>query len=155
MPRERQRLRPLLELVDVADARLDGIDPELARDPLGDGARDHVGVELAHDLDEEPVLLVALADDARPVRHGVEDVLGEHLDEGPLLLDDENLLEAPGELADDPGLHGEEHAHLENADAVAAELLVVEAELDERLPDVVVGLARGHDAEPGVRRRAR
>ena len=150
-PRQRQRLRPVLELVDVTNARLDGVHPHLARDALGDGPRDRVGVELAHDGDEEPVLFVALAHDAGPVRHGVERVLGEHLDEGPLLLDDENLLEALGELAHHPRLHGKEHPHLENADAVTAQLLVVETELDEGLPDVVVGLARGHDAEPGVR----
>ena len=34
---------------------------------------------------------------------------------------------------------------------MAAEGLVVEAELPEGLPNVVVGLARGHDAEPGIR----
>jgi len=96
----------MLQLVDVANARLDGIHPHLARDALREGARDRVGVELAHDRDEEPVLLVALAHDAGPVRHAVENVLGEHLDEGPLLLDHENLLEALGEIAHDRGSMG-------------------------------------------------
>ncbi len=115
---------------------------------LRDGPRDQVRVELAQHLDERPVLLVALADDARAVRHAVQDVLGEHLEEGPLLLDDQDLLEALGELANDARLHRKEHAHLEDADAVAPQPLVVQSQLEEGLAHVEVGLARRHDAEP-------
>ena len=47
--------------------------------------------------------------------------LREHLEERALLLDDEDLLEPARELADDARLHREQHAHLEDADAVAAQ----------------------------------
>ena len=72
-----------------------------------------------------------------------------------LLLDDQDLLEPAAELADDARLHRREHPHLEDADAVAAERRLVEAQLVQGLAHVVVGLARGEDAEPGVRRRHR
>jgi len=59
--REREKLGPLLELVDVADARLDGLDPELFARSVWRWARAiRSRVELANHLDERPVLLVAL-----------------------------------------------------------------------------------------------
>src|SRR5262249_61627204 len=45
-----------------------------------------------------------------------------------------------------------QHAHLEDADAVAIEVGLVEPQLDERLSHVVVRLARGQDAEPRLSR---
>ena len=149
--REGERAGPALELVQVLDARLHRLDARLAGQPLGDGARDRVGVELAHGRDQRPLLLVLLADHARPVRPAVEEVLGEHLEEGTLLLDDQDLLEPLRELADDARLHGEHEAHLEDAHAGAAQPGLVQAQLGQRLAHVVVGLARGQDAEPGVR----
>ena len=150
--RELERARPALELVQVLDARLRRLDADLAGEPPGDHARGQVGVQLAHRGHEQALLLVLLADDARPLRRPVQDVLGEHLEERALLLDDEDLLQALGELAHDPRLHREQHAHLEEADPVAAERVVVEAQLVERLAHVVVRLAAGEDAEPGPRR---
>src|SRR5206468_140902 len=89
---------------------------------------------------------------ARALGLVVEDVADEELAEGPLLLDDEQLLQAARELPDDRGLHREEHPDLEEPDAVVPERRVVQAELAERLAQVVVGLARRGDPEPRVRR---
>ena len=135
----------------MLDPRLHRLDPELAPEPLGDGPRDEVGVELAEDGDERALLLVGLAHDPRAVRPAVEDVLGEQLEERPLLLDHQDLLEPPRELAHDARLHREEQPHLEHADAVVPERGVVQPQLGERLSHVVVGLARGEDAEPRLR----
>ncbi len=150
-----QRLRPALELVEVLDARLHRVDLDPASEAPGDRPRDGIGVELADRRQQRPVLLVELAHHLRPVGHAVEDVLAEHLEEGALLLDHEDLLQAAPELAHDARLHREQHADLEDADAVAAQRSVVEAELGEGLADVVVGLAARDDAEPRVRRRHR
>ena len=54
------------------------------------------------------------------------------------------------EVAHDLRLHREQHAHLQDADAVAAQRRVVQAQFEEALAQVVVGLAGGDDAEPGV-----
>jgi hypothetical protein len=69
---------------------------------------------------------------------------------GRFLLDDEDLFQALRELAHDGGLHREQHAHLQDADAVAAQRRIVQAHLEEGLAQVVVGLAGGDDAQPGV-----
>ena len=105
----------------------DRFDPRLAREPLGDGPRDLVRVELADDAEQRALLLVELADDARPIGPAVQHVLGEQLEESALLLDDQDLLEPAAELADDARLHRREHRQLEDADAVAAQLRVAEA----------------------------
>ena len=91
----------------------------------------------------------------RALRLVVEDVADEQLDERALLLDHEQLFEPARELPHDARLHRVEHPDLEEADAVAAQRLVVEAELAQRLAQVVVRLARRRDAEPRVRRRHR
>ena len=91
----------------------------LARQALRQGAGDDVGFELTVMRQEFLLLLVELADDARRIGHAVEHVLGEHFQERPLLLDDEDFLQAAREIADDRGLHRKQHAHLQDADAVA------------------------------------
>ena len=123
---------------------------QLALQAAGHDLGDAVGVELAVGRHQRTALLVALAHDARVLGVVVEHVAQEQLDERALLLDDQDLLEAPRELAHDARLHREEHADLQDADAVARERGVVEAELAQRLAQVVVRLAGGDDAEPGV-----
>ena len=97
------------------------------------------------------LLLVEFSDDARRVGHAVEHVLREQFEEGALLLDDKDLLQAAGKIAHDLRLHREQHAHLQDADAVAAQRRVIEPQLEEALAQIVVGLAGGDDAQPGVR----
>ena len=54
------------------------------------------------------------------------------------------------ELARDLRLHRPQHPELEDPDAGALEALAVEAERAQRVHQVVVGLARAGDAEPGA-----
>jgi hypothetical protein len=147
---QRQPGRALAQRLEQRHPRGDRLEVQALLQPTGDDLGDAVGVELAVGGHQGPALLVALADDARVHRVVVEDVAQEHLDERALLLDDQDLLEPAREPADDPRLHREEHADLEDADAVAPQRRVVQAELAQRLAQVVVRLAGGGDAEPGI-----
>ena len=140
-----------VDLVEALEPVFGGLDAGLAAQALEQRADDDVGFELAVVGQELFFFLVELADDARRVGAAVEHLLGEHLEEGALFFDHEDLFEAFGELAHDGRFHREQHAHLEHADAVAAQRVGVEAHLEEGLHEVVVGLARRHDAEPGIR----
>ena len=73
------------------------------------GKRDEIGVELAVRGHEDLARLVALAHDAGTVREIVERLTEEQLDEAPLLLDDQHLLEPAGEGPDDLALQRVEH----------------------------------------------
>ena len=68
-----------------------------------------------------------------------------------LLLDDEHLLEAAGEAAHALGLERPGEADLVEAETDRRRVGVVDAELDERLAHIEIGLARGDDAEPRAR----
>jgi hypothetical protein len=107
----------------------------------GDGAGDEVGVQLALGGQQPAALLVLLADDPRGVRGAVERVLHVELEEGELVLDDEDLLDALGQLADPVRLERPDHPDLHDRDARGAERARVEPEVGERLQQVVVGLA--------------
>ncbi len=153
-------------LVDELDALRDALAVGVVRveaeelDALRDHARDHRGRELARG-GQQPVavrahpfaLLVELADDARAhvVAPVVELLLQLVLDDLPLLLDDEDLLEALGELAHALRLERPGHRDLVDADAQLRHVALVEAEVVERLAHVEVALARRDDAEPRLR----
>ena len=158
--RERRFLR-----VDPVDARVElfhrarmQVEPP---DPLRDHARDHRRRELRQRR-QQPVavrahplaLLVELADHARAhvVAPVVELLLQLVLDDLPLLLDDEDLLEALGELAHALGLERPRHRDLVDAHADLGGVGLGDAEVVERLPHVEVALAAGDDAEPRLRR---
>lgn len=64
-----------------------------------------LGRELAVVGDHPTVPLVALAHHERPAGLAVEQVAHRRLDEGPLVLDDEDLLDAPAGGPHDRGLH--------------------------------------------------
>ncbi len=146
------------------DVGVDAEPGEPAGDRLGDDRRREVGLGA-----QQPVLrrvglaplaaglvalrFVELAEHVRP--HvgppAVELLLELVLDDLALLLDHQDLLEAERELAGDRRLQRPDDVDLVQAQADAAAGLVVEAEVEERLAGVVVGLARGDDAEAVVR----
>ena len=144
------QLAPGVDLVQTREPLLGRFDAGFARQAASQRAADHVGFELAVVRQQLALLLVELADDARRVGLAIQHALGEHLEERPLLLDDEDLFQALGEVAHRRRLHREQHAHLQDTDAVTGERRIVEAQLEEGLAQVVVGLARGDDAKPRV-----
>ena len=121
---------------------------EVAGESVGDG----VGVELAHGREQRGAVPRPLAVDGRgaglPVQHGLHRVL----EEGALVLDDDDLVEASGEPGDDARLKRVDHAELEQPDAVPFEVVLRQPERGEGLADVQVGLAGGHQADPGAAR---
>ncbi len=139
-----------MDFIDALDPGLCGLDTRLARQALDHRATNHVGLELAVVGEEFFLFLVELAHNARRVGHAIETVFGEHFQEGTLFLDHQDFFQALGEVAHHAGLHGPEHAHLEDTDAVAAQGLVVHAQFEEGLTQVVVALAGRDDAQPGV-----
>ena len=118
------------------------------QEPAADLDRDVVGVEPARGGEQRPVRLVALAENARRTRHRVQHVLELGLDEGALLLDDEDGLQPLGEAPRPLGLQRKRHRHLVEPDPEPARRLFVDAEILERLPNVKIGLAGGRDPEP-------
>ena len=100
--------------------------------------------------------LVALADDARALGEAVERVAERGLEERA--ASPRRRGSRRGRAANSRtmlALERPEHPELEEADAAAAQRRVVEAEVAQRLAQLVVGLAGGDDAQPGVARRAR
>ena len=147
-----ERRRALAHRLQQGHPRGDGAEGHAPLDPGGHDLGDAIGVQLAVGGHEGAVLEVPLADDAGMLGEVIEDVADEDLHEGALLLDDEDLLQAPRELAHDAGLHREEHADAQQADAVVLQGGVVQPQLEECLAQVVVGLAGGRDAEPRIAR---
>ena len=153
LAREREGRGPLAQRLEERHARGDRLEVKTPLEARGHDLSDAISVELAVGGHQRALALVALAEHERAHGLVVEDVADEQLAERALLLDHQELLEARGELADDRRLHREQHPDLQQADPVMAERGVVEAELGERLAEVVVGLAGRRDAEPRGRRR--
>src|SRR5690606_35948116 len=153
---------------DESQARLDAVGGVEARDAAGDRARDHRRGQLAGG-GQQPVavrsvgpafgwggplpLLVELADHARAhlVLPVVEPFLQLIFEELALLLDDQDLVQAFGELAHAFGLERPHHADLVQAQADGGRGGLVDAEIVERLAYVEVALAAGDDAELRIR----
>ena len=72
-------------------------------------------------------------------------------DDLPLFLDDQDLVEAFGEVAHAFGLKRPRHRDLEHADADLRGVGFADAEVVERLAHVEIALARGDDAQSRLR----
>src|SRR4029077_18787238 len=88
-----------------------------------------------------------LADDARVIRKRevVQDALQLILEDATLLLDDENRVEASGELVNEFGIERPDHADLADANADLLLALFVEIEAGQRLHHVLERLACRQD----------
>ncbi len=91
-----------------------------------------------------PVLAVHRRRAGHPVEHGFHRVL----QEGPLLLDHDDLVEAAGELPDDGRLEREDHAELQQPDAGPFQPVLVEPDRGQRLAQREIAGAGGDDADP-------
>jgi hypothetical protein len=105
---------------------------------------------------QQPVALrpfadfVELADDARPdiLAPVVELFLQLVFEQLALFLDDEDLFQPFGEVADAFRFQRPDHADLVEPDADFGGERVVDAELVQGLPDIEIALAGRQDAEP-------
>src|SRR5579883_1636120 len=132
----------------LPDAFAEGFQAE----PVDQRGGDLVGRQLAVGLEELLAPLVGLADHDRPAvgRRIEQRVLELLLDDGPLLLDDQDLAFALREGDGALRLERPDHANLVDREPETPGLLVADAELVERLADVEIGLADGDDAEPRI-----
>ena len=135
----------------LAVARSEQIGP---LDAAGDHAGDARRREFAGRRQDPLAGLVVLADDRRalatvPVVHRLLHLV---LDEGVLLLDHEDVLQAARECAYAYRFQRPGHADLVDADAEVAAGRLAQAEVFERLQHVQIRLAGGDDAQPRGRR---
>ena len=89
------------------------------------------------------------ADDARRPRIAIENGADLILEQRALLLDHNDEIEAVGELAHDHRIERPHHADFEETQAERG-AVVGEAEIAERLQEVLPGLACGDHADPRV-----
>ena len=128
----------------VTDANLES--PAQRLDEVVSGQRAERG-------EQRPVVLVGLSDDAGMVRLVVQGVLQQRFDVGALLLDHEYLRDATSEVAGPFGAEGDGHAHPHEPHAgVSNRFVAAEAQTPQRLANLAVGNARGHDCNPGIGR---
>ena len=145
--RERLDLRPRRARHEALTQVLD-VDPPL--EPVEQHGSDQVRAHGAGRGQQRQAELVAFADHPRGTRP-VEDLLGLGLEERPLVLDHQQLVDAERRGLDGMGVERPDHPHLEHAHADPLEVAGVEAEDLEGLVELGVGLAGGHDAQPRVR----
>ena len=84
---------------------------------------DRVGLQRARHREQRPVVGGALADDDRRIGPAVERVLDDPLEVLCLLLDDDHLRQAVGELAHLRGVERHGHCQLEHPDARGAQIV--------------------------------
>ena len=142
---DRQRDRDAL-----GHSRPDAFGTEPVHQERPDLACDQVGVHLTVAREPEAAVLIALAEHDGRAGHAVEVLLHERLDDRALLFHSDDHIEPIGELAQAGGLERPHYGWLPDADASALQLDVVESHAVERLAQVVIGLACGHEADPGV-----
>ena len=87
-----------LEALELGDARLDVVAGAVADQPLADLDGDVAGIERVLGREQPLLVLVLLAEHARAVGQIVELLLDLRLDQRALLLDDQDQIEAFGEL---------------------------------------------------------
>ncbi len=122
-----------------------------AQDALGDGDGDLVGVERALHGEEPVVLLILLADDDRRIGRAEQFLADLHFDQRALLLDDDDHVEAFGEVLQALRLDRPDATELVETDAEVVGLDLVDAEIVEGLAHVEIGLAGRDDSD--LRRR--
>ena len=115
-----------LEALELGDARLDVLAGAGADQPLAELDGDVAGVERVLGRKQRLLVLVLLAEHARAVGKVVELLLDLGLDQGALLLDDQDQVEAFGELQHALRLERPGHAGLVEAQAQLVGLDLVE-----------------------------
>ena len=125
-----------------------------SKQAFGQRTRERGDAKFGGESEKTLVVVVHLADDARadvvaPVEQLLLDLI---LDDLAALFDDEDLLEADGELPHAFRLQRPGHADLVKPKPDLGGDLLGDPEFAQRLADVLVALARRHDAVAGIRR---
>ena len=139
-----------LEALQLGDARLDVLAGAGADQPLADLDGDVAGIERVLGREQPLLVLVLLAEHARALGQIVKLLLDLGLDQRALLLDDQDQVEAFGELQHALRLERPRHADLVEAQAELVGLDLVDAELVHRRAHVEIALAAGDDADLGI-----
>ena len=115
-----------------------------------DGGRDHGRREFAFAWQQRRAGLVALADHGGPPRgiDVVENAKQLVLDKTALLLDNEHVLQAFGELPGAGFFQRPGQRNFIDAQSQRLRFGVGDAEIGQRLPQIEIGFSRRHDAEP-------
>ena len=120
------------------------------RKPRHDGRRHHGRRQFAFARQQRRAALVALADHRGPLR-GIDIIENAQqlvLDEAALLLDHQHVLQAFRERARAGFLQRPGQRDLVDAQSQRLRLGIGNAEIGQRLPEIEIGLAGRHDAEP-------
>ena len=125
-----------------------------SKQPLGERTGERGNAEFGGEGEKALVVVVHLADDARadvvaPVEQLLLDLI---LDDLAALFDDEDFLEADGELPHAFRLQRPGHADLVETKPDLGGDLLGDPEFAQRLTDILVALAGRHDAVAGIRR---
>ena len=122
------------------------------RETFPEADEDHVGIQDPVIGHEGAAVGVRLADHPGLVGAAVEGILHEPFERRVLLLDYEDLVEAPGEGADGRRIEWHRDPHVEEPDACGGDLGGCrETEAVQGVEQLVVGEATGGQADPGVR----
>ena len=144
-----------LEFLQPRDALREFVVAMVFQEPLADADRDLVGVERALDGKQPIARFVALADDDRLVGAAVKFFADLDFDQRALLLDDDDEVEAGGEVGQFAAADRPRTADLEQPQPQLVAFDLVDAEFVERLADIEIALAGGDDADLRVRGRPR
>ena len=117
--------------------------------PDGQPGRDQVGIQFPMGREQRRARRIGLARDGGGIGHPVEDLFDGRLDEGPLLLHDDDLGQAVRELLDLRGDQRMDHREPQEPYPAGGQFGLVEAESAQGLPRIEVGLARRDDADAG------
>src|SRR5579862_4850723 len=124
---------------DFGDAFQPLLDGQAAGKKARNGSGDLFRLEFHHTRKQRLAALVFFADNHRPAVSVVELVAQLKFQKAALLFDDENGFHALGELGNERRLEWKRHAEFRDANAQVIQVFTADAEIAQRLHQVVVG----------------
>ena len=125
--------------------------PTIAAEHLGDPVPEALGDQLSRQVGVRPQQRLPvgrlLAADARRIGPAVEGRLDGGLDQGPLLLDDDDLVEAGREVEQPGDIERRDQSEFQDANPALAQEIGCDAEEGQGLEGIAIGLAGGDDPD--------
>ena len=112
-----------------------------------------IGIQLVVGREQELACFVLLTQNQRSVGQVVQLITKKEFDESTLLLHQKHFYQTTGELPDQGRLQRMNHPHLEQTNAITAQVIVCQAQLAQGLVEVIIGLACRHQSDPILRGR--